>query len=539
MSWQSKSARKSLYGIIVPAILLFAILMLGGWLRLRQATDSLWLDELHTAWVVDGSWQEIGPRAAQGNQSPLYFYAVASLTNYFGQTEIAVRLLSLIAGGVLPFAAWFLSRKLLQRDGIAPAYAEGASLLAAWLVAVDPTAIFFAQEARPYACVQLLAVLHVLLFVEVLDRPTRLKRCAWIACGGLLFYLHYTSALLIIAELAFALGWFFRETRVSGKLDRSALAGWVVDVVILGLLVLPTLKPLSDIYHRRENWSLFLDRVGLWQLADLPVMVPWSAAALYFLVAYFVPRSSGEPKQRESSNGQTANHRVSSSVCILLGWLLVPIAIVAATSALDWLRLWHVRYLIAATPAAYLLAARLPLLAPGRRSIVVGTAIFLVAGCLSHYSLDWSSRHGFPQRSEDWRSAVAYLNEQPDADPILLRSGLIEADALRTTNDNQLVKYCCLPLTSLYPLKRPAHPIHPLTMTQAGNLPASLLGKLAPARGESRKIWLVVRGDEDRAAEVLTEIEQSFSPDGIQIKLANHQSFGRVQVQRLELVGPK
>ncbi|MEZ6075018.1 MAG: hypothetical protein R3C56_04880 [Pirellulaceae bacterium] len=48
------------------------------------ATESLWLDELHTSWVVAGPWSDVASRARQGNQSPLFFWVLGGLTKTLG-----------------------------------------------------------------------------------------------------------------------------------------------------------------------------------------------------------------------------------------------------------------------------------------------------------------------------------------------------------------------------------------------------------------------------------------------------------------------
>ena len=60
--------------IVISALAL--IVAVGGWLRFQVATnDLLWLDELHTGWVVDApAFSDIASRAADGNQTPVYFW---------------------------------------------------------------------------------------------------------------------------------------------------------------------------------------------------------------------------------------------------------------------------------------------------------------------------------------------------------------------------------------------------------------------------------------------------------------------------------
>jgi hypothetical protein len=57
--------RRFLLGLVL-------VMLLAAWLRGVQMNESLWLDELHTAWTVCDGWGEIPWRAEIGNQSPLY-----------------------------------------------------------------------------------------------------------------------------------------------------------------------------------------------------------------------------------------------------------------------------------------------------------------------------------------------------------------------------------------------------------------------------------------------------------------------------------
>ena len=154
----------------------------GAWLRLHEAGESLWVDELHTAWCAEGSLAEVASRSAIGNQSPLYFYAVWFITQVFGHSEWSLRALSLACGIALPAALFGLVRNWTSATDL-PDHAETqpandgvnlAALVAALLVTFDPLAIFYAQESRPYACVQLVAVEHLFVFARCCASP----RCA-------------------------------------------------------------------------------------------------------------------------------------------------------------------------------------------------------------------------------------------------------------------------------------------------------------------------------------------------------------------------
>lgn len=61
---------------LLPCLLLALTVCSAPSLRLVQVHESLWLDQLHTAWTVADAPGEIAPRAAIGTHSPMYFSLV-------------------------------------------------------------------------------------------------------------------------------------------------------------------------------------------------------------------------------------------------------------------------------------------------------------------------------------------------------------------------------------------------------------------------------------------------------------------------------
>src|SRR5689334_12265200 len=126
------------------ALVLGFITLAGLALRLTNISESLWLDELHTGWVVKDAWSDVTWRAQIGNQSAVWFYAVKLITTLGGESELTLRLLSLIAGTALIPATYWLVRLLMPKGSSGGPLACG---LAAALIAVDPNCIFYATEA--------------------------------------------------------------------------------------------------------------------------------------------------------------------------------------------------------------------------------------------------------------------------------------------------------------------------------------------------------------------------------------------------------
>ena len=134
-------------------------LVAGVAVRLVVAgNDPLWIDELHTAWVVEGTLGEVADRAAAGNQSPLYFWIAWGICQLGGLNAWALRWPSLVCG-VLAMLGGMLWVRRLTSDPVAIG-------LTGALVACDPGLIFYSTEARPFAMLQLLGLIHVILIAE-------------------------------------------------------------------------------------------------------------------------------------------------------------------------------------------------------------------------------------------------------------------------------------------------------------------------------------------------------------------------------------
>jgi hypothetical protein len=81
------------------------------------------------------------------------------------------------------------------------------------LAAIDQHFVFYASEARPYALVQLLGVVQVMIYLRLVGQTTATRwpnfdrqLVGWCVLSALLFALQYTTALLLAAELLWGLG---------------------------------------------------------------------------------------------------------------------------------------------------------------------------------------------------------------------------------------------------------------------------------------------------------------------------------------------
>ena len=464
-------------------VALLVIVALGGWLRGSQVGESLWLDELHTSWVVADGWGSIVPRAQAGNQGPLYFYLVRGCVECGGHHEWTLRLVSLVAGTGLIAAVYGLVRR--WRGSVSTA------LLAALLVALQRDCIFYAQEARPYALLQLIALWHGALVVELWERPSSLRRAAYVLGAAVLFYLHYTSALFLLAEsVAFAV-WRCTQHNATGYRWRM----WAVDCLLIGLLLLPAMQHLQQIAAVRQNWARMVS--------------VWPGTGMQYLGLFYI----GLPLLALGA-GRIFRWRTGvawrPAVWMWVGcWCVVPPLVAWFSTWLGLAALGIVRYLVASIAGLIVFAVWVQSRYVSRlyRSCAAITLIICtlaVGGLVEQWSLDgrWIG-----DRQEPWSELVTWLNQRTDSvpRPVYVCAGLLEDAALVENDSAALRDYCLFPVRGIYRVA--AERVDPLPTRRDVRVPAALR-ELAMQQGG---VWLIVRSRPERAAAMVATIAEQLA----------------------------
>jgi hypothetical protein len=496
------------------AVLLTSVALV---VRLIQARESLWLDELHTAWVAQGPLASVVSRAAEGNQSPLYFWGEWLNARAFGASELTFRMPSILAGTALLVIAYVVVRRCI---GVA-----WLGVLAVLLLAVDGQATYFATEARPYALVQCVALLHMALFAVLTSQPTVGRRAVFVLGAALMFHLHYTSALFVAGELA----WYVWRLTVAPPAYRPRMLG--ADLAVLALLAAPAAPLLAAVFARRRNWEAFVDQANL--LTGV-AMVPWAATAMMAAVVVAVAEQLRGSAERPATSG-----RARRSVAVVLMWaavVAVPVVLAWLLTASDVARLLWPRYLAASAPAAVLLlTGSIAAVRSERARVSLGVLFAAVAMGTSPVTTGlMRGGTALAWRRDDWRGAIEYFNAQPghDRGAVFVRSRLIESDALAgERSDQPLREYTLYPVTSLYRIDADAARLVPL----ARGDPLAALRAADGSAALEGTAWLVFNGAEEDAMETERRLCNwlAGASHGVWTAVARH-SFGTVHVARLD-----
>ncbi len=378
---------------VLPALL--AVCLLRLWVM--PLASSFWVDETATAFVVTHGATD--PSFSAAPQVPLSIYYVLPRLSvrWFGGSEAAYRLPSLLA---LCLALLLIAR--LAARLIDPAAAWFAAFACLALKGFD----YQAADARPYALGTLVACAAVWLLVRWLDRARRADAALFTAMAALLWRVHllYWPFYGVLA-LYTAVRIMRRETAVSGR-----AAALVYGAA--GLSLIPVAAQALSLRHQAAL-HVMSALPGARALLDSakPGLVVLCAAA-----ACALGRAGPWPAPRKP--------RDSATVLILTWWLLTPLALFAF-SRITGASVFLERYLSLALPGAALAATAaaglfLPAQFWNRAALLLGFGVLVVLG---RWTMPWPPHHG-----SDWRGAAAALNRSlPPDTPVVCPSPFLEA----------------------------------------------------------------------------------------------------------------
>jgi mannosyltransferase len=206
-----------------PAIAVAGLTIAGLILRIPHlGSRDLWLDEAASAKFASYDWIHFAKAVIFSPVNMTFYFAVLHVwTRVMGDSEFMLRLPSvLFATATIPLI-YILGTKLFDRR---------AGLASAVLMTFSASSVDFAQEARSYTLVVMLATVSSLFFVESIRKPS-LENCAgYVASTVFCIYSHMFGILLLPAHWLSL--WLFRPGwKTAWRLTLSA--------IVVGLIAAP------------------------------------------------------------------------------------------------------------------------------------------------------------------------------------------------------------------------------------------------------------------------------------------------------------
>ena len=449
-----------------------AVLTLAVATRAPVIAESFWVDELHSAWAVSGTFDEVRQRAAQGNQTPLYYWGLWCWRQGVGEGELAMRMSSVIASAL---ACAVVAVGVAKLGGGALGGAAAGLFLA-----IESNSIFFGTELRVFAVVMLLAAIVCWSWSEVRIRNGRVA-------GPVMLLAIWLAALIQPMSLGVLLWPVIGEgTKRALKLSREGRVRIAPRAVLLGLAAALLLGWLAWDLAGRVWWVAWQHR-DQWQAVgavrsgqQLLRIWPWGwILVVPVMAAWVCERLIGQRKMPPAAMAVDAGDGVVCFGASHAGvWLWGPPAAVAvgatlfywSVSASGLAAIFHRRYLIAA----------LPLLA-WAGGAAVGQVGFSLAKLWRFGDGDVAERrfsaavigglwawalvalwpllqHGIPPsarlRGEDWRGVAAQLRASSEPDAVIwLSPGLIETERCLASGKPEDLTYLAYPLRGPYRLE--------------------------------------------------------------------------------------
>lgn len=430
---------------IPAASISLLVFFLAIFLRAPSCYESLWLDELHSAWCIWNTFGDVGIRAEAGHQLPIYFWFLWCWKQLFGVSEFALRMSSVIAvSASCGLLTYFTTTRFRSLAG---------GLTAGMVLAIEKNSIFFGTELRPYGFILLTSTIAVICFLSLFnstDENQSSRTKTWwtlllaVAAG---FVIQPTSiCTLIFLPIVLLLCQKIQLSRNSVAAGKGfRIAPWILACLISAAFVTQT--TLLDSWEDRSLWSAFgktnsiTEAINIWDWLSL-----WIAPVTALIITLTI---GGFKQSWDRHRSLLATLACLALLCTAITgfyWVLSLRPIVP---------LWHRRYFIGVLPIfACLMGCVVVFLG---RSLRTDKTTFTLQRIVIHpfilsllliTTLGWRQGliqkiHRYPiayaTRNEGWRDAVQYINEVVnDKDVLWVSPGLIEERKYRETHRSRL-----------------------------------------------------------------------------------------------------
>jgi len=246
-------------------------------------------------------------------------------------------------------SAWFgvLAVALLLRLARRLGFRPGPALLATFLLAISPYAIWHAQDARMYSMSLALTIAAVWLGIETLQRQRVAWGLAYTVVAWLALHTHYYAVFVLLA-----LNLFVFTRAIFVPRTRANFATWIMWQMLVGALYLPWLAGAASILG------------GYGGNGDSPAFAAMAERSF----AVFAVGESMPVEQRLLWAGMAGLLLLIGGLRLLMGtaadrrnlWLLslyLAVPVLAIWYSAQDRPIFNERYLVAAAPPFYLLVA--------------------------------------------------------------------------------------------------------------------------------------------------------------------------------------
>lgn len=209
-------------------VLLLILLVLFIFLRIYKIDQlDLWRDEAFSALIAQNNIKTIIEILQDDTMPPLYEILLHIWTRLFGNSELAMRLPSVIFSIITYLYTYALSNLLLKRKD---------ALNIAGIITFSMISIFFAREARAYALMTCTGTASVYYFLKLQKNGSGTDTVKYILTTVLTLYSHNLSLIIPTTQLLY----LFIQKKIHRK-STICLRVWMRRFIIIGIMWTPWL----------------------------------------------------------------------------------------------------------------------------------------------------------------------------------------------------------------------------------------------------------------------------------------------------------
>jgi len=227
-------SKKSIFGVeindwLIIAIALAIFTVISFW---TISKFSIWFDEAFGAYLIRFNFWDIAKYTAADVHPPFFYWLLKLWSLLFGTSELALRSMSTLFGGIAIIFGYLLVNKLFNKK---------AARLSLLVMVMLPMFIRYSQEARMYTLVTAIAFAATYVLTIAMNSK---KKTPWVIYGILVslgMWTHYFAAIVWIAH------WIWRadnirRTTKKGEFKKAFFSKeWVMTHVVAVGLFLPWL----------------------------------------------------------------------------------------------------------------------------------------------------------------------------------------------------------------------------------------------------------------------------------------------------------
>lgn len=367
--------------------LLFALTLFTRFYQINS--DSLWFDEGFSVRVSAMPFDQM--MSLNDKHQPLYIILLHFWIKIFGQNETAARSLSALFN-IFPFLLIIPIGKILFNKSI--------TLYSLLIFSLASFQVYFAQEARAYSLMSLLALLSIFFFLEIIRNPKKRNQSGYIVSTILLIFTHIYGWFVLFLENI----WILYKHKKQ-QLPIGYQKWFFLQIVILILIIPYMFVFIPKVINLMQNY--WLKKPTILHIGGALLQFSGSVSLLVLFVILILYAAC------KISKNKVAEYKFKDGTLFMILWISIFIFTPFILSQFIT-PIFLPRYAISASIPFYFLIGLAIDYLPGR-ILKLSTVILII--CLSVFNL---YIYYFQPTREPWKTAVEDLKKKAGSNDLIL-----------------------------------------------------------------------------------------------------------------------